>query len=106
MDSRGSPERVFACHLSDQVDLRPWNLRSPRNWSAFPSPVQPESLPVPADHGFGLDDQQRLLPRVVEISQNADEESVGRLQVEFWGCARDYFELFPKKQDLELKLCL
>ncbi len=28
----------------------------------FPTPIQPESLTMPANHGFWLDDNERLAP--------------------------------------------
>ena len=57
MDSGCSPQRIPLGHGADQLSnltRYPWPTR-PTN-SAFPSPVIPESLSVPADDRFWLDD--------------------------------------------------
>ena len=77
MNSRRSPERVVVCHLFDQVDLSLWDFGSAAFVSALPSPIQSEGFFVPSNDGLRLDDQQRLLPGVVEVCQHTDEESIG-----------------------------
>jgi hypothetical protein len=57
VDPRRTPKRVLTAHCSYQIASLLWNLgasRSPMTY--FPSLIQPESLTVPADNGFRLDD--------------------------------------------------
>ena len=104
MNSRGAPLRVDVRHLSDQVDLCLWDLRSARFGSALPFPKQSEALPVPPDDCFRLDDQQRLRPRTESTGHGTEEESVGGRQSGSRGCASEYFELISEEDDLHLKL--
>jgi len=63
MNPRCAPERVGQAHPSNQGSgLRVYLRPSSAAISALPSPVQPESLPVPADDGLGLHDHERVLP--------------------------------------------
>ena len=104
MNSRGSPERIVVCHLSDQVDLGPRDLWSSKGRTAFPSPIQFEALWVPPDDSFGLEDEKRLFPRVGCIGHDAEEEPIGRPQSGSRGRASEYFQLLSEKDDLQLKL--
>ena len=74
MNPRCAPERVGQAHPSDQgsdlrFDLRP----STAAVSALPSPVQPESLPVPADDRRGLDDHEGPLPMTPSLAEDGPE---------------------------------
>jgi hypothetical protein len=44
--------------------------------SAFPGPVVLEALPVPADHGRGLDDDEAFSPSIPGTSQPEPEDAV------------------------------
>ena len=106
MNPRSTPQWVVVCHLLDKVDLGLRNCWPAGCRPVFPSPEYSEALPVPADDGLGLEDEQCLFPGVEKICQNPYEESLGRSQSEFWGCACDYLELLSEKQDFEVKLCM
>ena len=60
---RRTPGRVGPGHRADQLpdlgrDLGP-------SWPAtLPSPIEPESLAMPTDHGVGLDQEERFVPGV------------------------------------------
>ncbi len=63
MNPWSTPQWVGQAHPSDQGSgLRVYSRPSTAAVSALPSPEHPESLPVPADDGLGLDDHERPLP--------------------------------------------
>ena len=64
VNSRSSPERILGCHLLDQIDLGLRDRWPARRRPALPFPEYSEALPVPADEGLRLDDQERCLPGI------------------------------------------
>ena len=104
MNRGGAPERILVCRLLDQVDLSLRDLRSACFRPAFPSPEQPEALPVPANDGFRLEDQECLFPRTEDIGHDTEEDPIRRAQSGSRGRTSEYFELFSEEDDLQLKL--
>jgi hypothetical protein len=100
----GAPERILVCHLLDQINLGLRDLRSARFRSAFPFPKQSEALPVPANDGFRLEDQECLFPRTEDIGHDTEEDPIRRAQSGSRGRTSEYFELFSEEDDLQLKL--
>src|SRR5262249_41758557 len=57
VDPRRTPKRVLTAHGSNQIASFLWNLgTSGSSMMYFPSPMPPESLTMPVDDGFRLDD--------------------------------------------------
>ena len=55
-----TPGWVVAAHASDELDVLGWNSRpSPTLRARPPSPVEPEALTVPGEHGLGLHNDER-----------------------------------------------
>src|SRR3954470_7978776 len=68
VDPRRAPERVLAAHHADQVADLLGHGGAPRlTLSNFPGPKQAKALPVPADHGRGLDEKERGPPMVPDL---------------------------------------
>jgi len=78
MDARGSPSWVLGNHPEDQL---PHFLRSRPSPEARPGsrdqpPIHMESGPVPADYGFGRDDDERVLPSRPDPPSDYPEELI------------------------------
>src|SRR5215510_9056971 len=57
VDPRRTPKRVLTAHCSNQIASFLWNLgTSGSPMTYFPSPIPPESLTMPVDDCFRLDD--------------------------------------------------
>jgi len=62
VNTRRSPGRVLAGHSTDErpdIRIDRWTSASV---SALPGPVEPKALAMPADHGFGLHEDQGVVP--------------------------------------------
>ncbi len=73
----GAPTVLICKSKNEDLHLRR-NGRSPRTTFRNRSPVQPKSLAVPADHGFGLNDDQDLLPSRPDLRHKDPEAPIGR----------------------------
>src|SRR5262245_57396848 len=63
VDPRRTPKTVLTAHGSNQVASFLWNLgTSGSPMTYFPSPIPPESLTMPVDDGFRLDDDWGRTP--------------------------------------------
>src|SRR5262249_43629636 len=57
VDPRRTPKRILTTHCSNQIASFLWNLRTSRSpMTYFPGPIPPESLTMPVDDCFRLDD--------------------------------------------------
>ncbi len=77
MNPRCAPERVSETHPSEEcLDL--WVDPGPPTptASALASPVEPETMSVPADNGLGLDEDERLLPVPPPPAQDGPDRSI------------------------------
>src|SRR2546423_73238 len=80
-NSFGSPPAVFRRNPLDQCDhshrqARPW----PRRRLRTPCPQEAESLPVPAQHGFGLDQHQCLPPAGEQLREHDEDDAIAGLE--------------------------
>ena len=63
VNPRCTPKRILAAHGSDQITSLFRNLRTARSTVPnLPGPIPAESVAMPADHGFRLDDDERRTP--------------------------------------------
>jgi hypothetical protein len=61
MNPRGSPQRIAPTHILDEVLYRGIDGGTSKSRpAAFPGPITPEALPMPADDGRGLHDEESL----------------------------------------------
>lgn len=106
LDMRRAPQRVLARHISDQiaklsVDLRPSHLAR----EGLPSPIEPESLAVPAHNRVGLDDEQRESPTCPQPRELYPEDPIIPLEPWRFRFLLENGELLPKGEvrDSELR---
>src|SRR6267143_1264044 len=63
MNARGTPERIGVRHGADEVRKLRADRRSTRSHpSGLPGPESAKALPMPANHGLGANDVERLPP--------------------------------------------
>jgi len=60
------PSRISQAHPLDQINDFAQYRMSAQRIATLPLPVQPESLSVPGDHGFGLNHHQCRLPAALQ----------------------------------------
>ncbi len=102
MNSWGSPERVGLAHPSDQgsdlwVNARPTKISG----SALPSPVQPETLPMPTDHGLGFHNDQTGFPLSPEVVKQDPQCPVGIKKPWSFDLPLEDDQLMPQGQVLQ-----
>ena len=77
MDLRSAPERIVTAHGPNQVPNVRGYCRPPRLATAYlPCPEQSKTLAVPADHGFGLDDDENIDPAGPGTAEEGPEQAV------------------------------
>ena len=72
----GAPAVLICKSTNEGLDLR-WNRRPSGSTLRDRSPVQPESLAMPADYRVGLNDDQDLLPSRPDLRQEDPEAPIG-----------------------------
>src|SRR5208337_597608 len=82
VDARRSPRWVLSDHPKDQLAHFPadWSSSDCPSSSRDPTPVQSKAGPMPANHGFRGDKDQRPLPARPDFSQNHPEQLVDGTQ--------------------------
>ena len=95
---RGAPQVGFSNHLEDQL---PHFLRGLFSSGGLPNlgnqlPIRPEAGPVPADHRFRGDDDERLLPTGPDSPSKYPEEPVKGAKARPWMPPLQHGELLPK----------
>src|SRR5262249_43481776 len=72
-----TPKRILTAHCSNQIASFLWNLgTSGSPVTYFPGPIPPESLTMPVDDGFRLDDEQAGTPSRPDSRQPDPEATV------------------------------
>jgi len=101
-DTLGTPEAIGGGHLPDQGDRlgRDLGLARRRRGPRFPPPVPAEQLPVPAQEGGGLHDQQGLPPGPDAAGQERQQRAVGRGAAGALDAAPQHQELPPQQRVL------
>ena len=77
---RARPGRVLGDHAKDEFAQFPVHTSSSRTapMPREPSPIQLESLPMPADNRLRLDDEERLFPSGPESPQQEPKQPIRR----------------------------
>jgi hypothetical protein len=103
MDARGAPRWVLNDHAEDQL---PNLLRRPSSSNLRPDsgdqpPVQTKTGSVPADHGFGRDDDEGLLPSRPDLPSNYPEELIEEAETRARMSTLQHDELLTQREILE-----
>jgi len=97
----GTPGAISGSHFADQRDRFVRYLRLGRRCrSRFPAPEQAKALAMPAQHGLGLDDQQRLTPEANPTGQDDEERPINRGAARASDAALEYEELLAQQRIL------
>jgi len=81
MDARDAPGGIVGNHLLDgltPMSAEAWPSLTPA--TALSPPERPKSTLVSPDHGFGLDDNQRIPPALPDTAQKNPHHAVLVLQ--------------------------
>ncbi len=86
VDARRAPSRVLSNHAKDEIPYLFGCLSSPHSPpdSRNGPPIQPKTSSVPADRGFGRDDEEALPPTRPDSPGNDPEEPVESAQSRPW----------------------
>src|SRR5260221_4978477 len=88
----------------DQLTDLQRDSRSPAAPSGFPAPEQSKSSTVPANHGLGPDDGQRIYNARNQAIQANDDQSVESAEHKSLpGSWPQHIDLLPENQDFRLK---
>jgi len=106
MDARGAPHWVLNDHPEDQL---PNLLRRPSSTNLRPdsgdqSPVHTKASPVPADDGFGRNDDEGLLPSRPDPSSNHPEELIEDVKARARMSTFQHSELLAEHEILQNKI--
>jgi len=93
VDARGALQGVGNRHRPDQRTQFGVNARATPEASRSARPIPFETLPEPADDGFRLNQDQRVLPPIPALHEPHPEEPIGR---------RERRLLYPAPQDRDL----
>ena len=77
LDPSGPP-RILRRHSDDEFPDLGGDSGTPRTGPRNRAPVQAKSIPVPADHGLGLDDDEGASPVWPESAECDPESSISR----------------------------
>ena len=80
-----APEGIGSGHPANEIADFPRHRWPTTLGSAFPRPVVLETLPVPANHGLGLDDDQAVPPFAPGSSEPEPEDAVLGSQARAFG---------------------
>jgi len=76
-----SPIGILSAYSLDEFDMFSWNTRMTDLISSrSPTPIEPESLPVPSNDRIRLYDDERRFPTIPYFRQEHPEDSVSRCQ--------------------------
>jgi len=99
---RGAPQSGFASAM-----VRPRSASSEPTWSThspaagLPAPESAEALPVPANHGLGANEVERLAPPRPPVGEPHPEGSIEAPELRSLRSAAEQGELLPERQVLE-----
>src|SRR5262249_8926002 len=99
---RWAAERILPAHPSDQgprIGRDRWTARSAL--AASPGPEGLERGPVPADHGVGLDDDERVAPTTPAAEEHGPEEAIAVAKPRRLRGSPQHRELMAQREVLE-----
>ena len=92
---------VLLCQSSDQSANLLGDLRSSDALPGSPAPIETEAGAVPADHGFGFDQDQDVRPAGPMLAECHPEESVPGGQSGPRAFPFEHGDLLPEGEDFE-----
>jgi hypothetical protein len=93
-----SPEPVLGRHAVDEGDhVRPNARFAWPSRAGLPTPEKSESLPVPSQQRFGLDQQQGMAPLAIEAREQYEQTSLVDPKGRAFDGARSDDELLPAR---------
>src|SRR5258708_33562524 len=101
LDAPTAPGRIGLPHLVNQRDELTIDGGPSYACAGFPAPEQAKAKAMPGDNGFGLEQQQGLLPVRPNAPQANPKQSVGGAVFGFAGLAFKHGELMSERQILE-----
>ena len=102
MDAWRAPARIRSRHGAHEIRKLRGDRRSTRSPAAgLPSPEGAEALPVPANHGLGANDVERLSPPSPRVGEPHPEESIEAPELRSLRLAAEEGKLLPERQVLE-----
>src|SRR5713101_5796052 len=100
---RREPQSGFASAMvrtsSPSLGDGRWSTHRPA--VRLPGPESAEALPVPANHGLGANDMERLAPPSPLVGEPQPEETIEALELPSLRAAAKQDELLPQRQVLE-----
>jgi hypothetical protein len=97
-----APKRIRERHGTHEFGKLGADRRSTRSPAArLPGPESAEALPVPANHGLGPNDMERLAPPSPLVGEPQPEETVEAPELRSLRTAAKQDELLPQRQVLE-----
>ena len=96
-----APERVRQRHGAHEIrklQADPWSTHSPA--TGLPGPESAEALPVPANHGLGANEVERLSPPSPLVGEPHPEEAIEAPESRSLRSAAEQGKLLPKRQVL------
>src|SRR5689334_7855690 len=81
---RGAPQVGFSSHHAKDQLARLFRNSFPSTHIAMtgtPSPIEPEAGPMPPNHGFGRDDNERLFPPGPHMLGDNPEKTINAIEM-------------------------
>src|SRR5882762_2815043 len=105
MNARGTPERIGVRHGADEVRKLRADRRSTRSPpSGLPGPESAKALPMPANHGLGANDVERLTPACPPPREPNPKRAIEAPEPRSLRAVPDQSELLPERQVLQREI--
>jgi len=102
MNARGTPERIGVHHGADEVRKLRADGRSTRSPpSGLPGPESAKALPMPANHGLGANDVERLPPACPPPREPNPKRAIEAPEPRSLRAVAEQSELLPERQVLK-----
>ena len=106
VNARRAPERIrqrHGAHEFSKLRADPWSTHSLA--TGLPGPESAEALPVPANHGRGANEMERLSPPSPLVGEPHPEEAIEAPELRSLRVAAEHGKLLPERQVLERGRC-
>ena len=105
MNAWRAPERIRKRHGAHEIRKLRADRRSTRSPAAgLPGPESAEALPVPANHGLGANEVERLWPPAPMVGEPHPEEAIEAPELWSRRTATEQGKLLPERQVLEREI--
>src|SRR6267378_4201580 len=105
MNARGTPEKIGVRHGADEVRKLRADRRSTRSPpSGLPGPESAKALPMPANHGLGANDVERLTPACPPPREPNPKRTIEAPEPRSLRAVAEQSELLPEPQVLQREI--